>query len=300
LAVPTLCLGEAIVDLICERPVEDFGDAEAFAPHFGGAAANVAVTMAREGAEVALAGGAGDDAWGRWLRRQLGEAGVSLEWFALLEGFATPVAFVVTDADGEPRFQVYGDGIAATVEAVAPRLEEAVGACDALFFGSNTLVGDAERELTMHARHRALEQGRPVVFDPNLRLHRWGGIAEAVGAVNAAVPGAFIVRANRDEAQLMTGRGAPEAAAETLVEAGARLAIVTRGPGGAVLRGEAEADVPGIPAQVVSTVGAGDALMGVILARAALTSFYPPAVAAALPDAVAEAARATERWGALA
>jgi fructokinase len=298
--VPTLCLGEAIVDLICERPVEDLGEADAFVPHFGGAAANVAVTMAREGAEVALAGGAGDDPWGHWLRDRLGRAGVSLEWFELVEGFSTPVAFVAIDAGGEPHFQIYGDGIAATVEAVGPRLEGAVSACDALFFGSNTLVGDAERALTMQARSRALELGRPVVFDPNLRLHRWGGTREAVSAVNEAVPGAFIVRTNHDEAELMTGERGPEAAAEALVAAGARLAIVTRGAEGTVLRGEVEADVPGTPARVVSTVGAGDSLMGVVLARAALGGFDPPAVAAALPEAVAAAARATERWGALA
>jgi fructokinase len=120
-----------------------------------------------------------------------------------------------------------------------------------------------------------------------------------VAAVNAAVPGAFVVRTNSQEAEWMTGERSPEAAAEALVAAGARLALVTRGPDGAVLRGEVEADVPGVPARVVSTVGAGDSLMGVVLARAARSGFDPPAVAAALPDAVARGARATERWGAL-
>ena len=63
-AMRTLLLGEALVDLICERPVAALGDADAFVPHFGGAVANVAVGAARRGADVALAGGAGDDAWG--------------------------------------------------------------------------------------------------------------------------------------------------------------------------------------------------------------------------------------------
>jgi sugar/nucleoside kinase (ribokinase family) len=297
--VPTLCLGEAIVDLVCERPVEDLVEAEAFVPHFGGAAANVAVRVAREGVEIALAGGAGDDPWGHWLRTQLAEAGVGLDWFALVGGFATPVAFVVIDQRGEPSFLVYGDGIAATVQAVGPRLEEAVSDSDALFFGSNTLVGEPERELTMQARDRALELDRPVVFDPNLRLHRWSDVAEAVTAVNAAVPGAFLVRTNREEAELMTEQRSPEDAAQALAAAGARLAIVTRGPDGAVLRGAVEADVPGVPARAVSTVGAGDALMGMVLARAAVAGFQPSAVAAALPEAVAHAAGATEHWGAL-
>ena len=50
---------------------------------------------------------------------------------------------------------------------------------------------------------------------------------------------------------------------------------------------------------MLSTLGAGDVFMGVVLAALGKTDFYPPAIAAALPDAVEEAARACERWGAL-
>ncbi len=97
----------------------------------------------------------------------------------------------------------------------------------------------------------------------------------------------------------MTGEEDPERAAVALLKAGARLVVITLGPGGAILRGELRADVPGIPVEVRSTMGAGDALTGVLLARLALADFYPPALAAALPEAVAEGARACQRWGAL-
>jgi len=40
--VLTLCLGEALVDLVCERPAADLADAGAFVPHPGGAWATVA------------------------------------------------------------------------------------------------------------------------------------------------------------------------------------------------------------------------------------------------------------------
>jgi len=75
--------------------------------------------------------------------------------------------------------------------------------------------------------------------------------------------------------------------------------VVTLGPGGAILRGALRADAPGVPAQVLSTVGAGDALTGVLLGRLALADYDPAAVAAALPEAVAASAKACERWGAL-
>src|SRR2546423_13841432 len=88
--VPTLCLGEAIVDLVCERPVADLAEADAFRPHFGGAAGNVAYTAAAHGAQVALGGGAGDDARGRWLRARLGAGGRGPRWFVLGGGLAPP------------------------------------------------------------------------------------------------------------------------------------------------------------------------------------------------------------------
>lgn len=297
--MPTLCLGEAIVDLVCERPVRDPAEADAFRPHFGGAAGNVAYTAAAMGADVALAGGAGDDPWGRWLRARLEWAGVDLRWFELRGGLATPVALVTSDAAGEPSFSIYGDGIAATIEALTGRVEEAMGASDALFFGTNTMVGDAERELTMAARERALALDRPVVFDPNLRPARWRSEADAAAAANAAVPGAFLVRTNRAEAGAMTREPDPERAAAVLVAGGARLVVVTLGADGAFLRGELQADVPGVRARVRNTVGAGDALMGVLLARLSLAGFHARALAPALPEAVAAAARATERWGAV-
>src|SRR5207244_3019599 len=107
----TLLLGEALVDLICEKPVASLGEADAFAPHFGGAVANVAVGAARQGAAVELAGGAGADAWGDWLRAQLEREGVGLQWFSAIEGIVTPVAFVTVDARGEPTYAIYGDSI---------------------------------------------------------------------------------------------------------------------------------------------------------------------------------------------
>ena len=152
----------------------------------------------------------------------------------------------------------------------------------------------------MAARERALELGRPVLFDPNLRLHRWGIAGAAVERAKACVPGALLVRCNHAEAESMTAESDPARAAAALVDAGARLAIVTKGAEGAVLRGEVDADRAGVPArQVVCAMGAGDVFTGVVLSRLAQTDFHPSAAAQALEEAASEAARATERWGAI-
>jgi sugar/nucleoside kinase (ribokinase family) len=296
--VRILLLGEALVDLVCERPIASLAEADAFVPHPGGAVANVALVAARHGAQVELAGGAGDDEWGVWLQRVLREGGVGTEWFSLLP-LATPLALVAVDAAGEPTFTVYGQDIATTITALGDRAGEAVDACDALFVSSNTLVAEDERAVTMAVRERALTHDKPVVFDPNLRLHRWPTAARAAAAARDVVPGCLLVRCNRAEAEILTGEPDPAAAAEALLAGGAEHVIVTLGRDGAILRGGGlRLDVPGASAETVDTTGAGDTLMGVLLARLAASAFYPPTLAMALPEAVGAAARTTEHYGA--
>jgi sugar/nucleoside kinase (ribokinase family) len=295
----TVCLGEVLVDLICERPLDDVAHGDSFVPHLGGSVANVAVTAARHGARVALASGAGDDPWGRWLRDRLGREGVDLSLFELLPGALTPLAIVAVDDDGEPSCQIYGDAIALAVTALGSRIEQAIRAAAAVFISSGTLIGPEEREVTMRARELALSLGRPVVFAPNLRVHRWRSRAEAAAATNACVPGALLVRAGAAEAAVMTGEEDPERAALALLKAGARMVVITLGPAGAFLRGELRLDVPGHPVTARSRIGAGDVLTGVLLARLATSGYYPAAGAASLPEAVAQSALACEHWGAL-
>jgi fructokinase len=297
--LPTLCLGEALVDLICERPVASLGEADVLVRHFGGAVANVAVVAAQAGAQVVLAGGAGLDDWGWWLRERLALAGVGLSFFELIEGRQTRVAAVTVDEQGDASYQIYGEPLEPVAHALGERIEEAVDASGALFMSSNTLVSSAERAMTMGARELALQRELPVIFDPNLRLHRWRSKADAAASANACVSGALLVRANRAEAALMTGEDDPERAATSLVKAGARMVVITLGRHGAILRGEFHDDVPGVPVQVLSTIGAGDVMTGTLLARLAATNFYPAAVPAGLRDAVADSARACQRWGAL-
>jgi sugar/nucleoside kinase (ribokinase family) len=108
------------------------------------------------------------------------------------------------------------------------------------------------------------------------------------------------VKVSGEEARLLTGESSPAHAAEALASAlGARLVAVTLGAEGVLLRGDARADVPGVPARVVDTTGAGDAVTGVLVAALAASGFDPGAAAEALPHAVAVAARSTEAYGAV-
>jgi sugar/nucleoside kinase (ribokinase family) len=297
--VPVLCLGEALVDLVCERPVDDLAEADVLVPHCGGAIANAAIAAARCGARVALAGGVGDDSWGRWLERRLLAERVDLRFFRRVPGVATPIAFVWVDADGRPEFLVHGHGIEAGMASFRARLGEAMEESDALLLGSNTLVGEAERELSLEACRLARRAGKPIVFDVNLRPHRWSGSQFALELVREVCKGTLLVKANLDEASWVSGSSDPERAAERLLALGCEAAVVTLGADGALLRGGASADVAGVAANVVDTTGAGDVLTGVLVAALERSAFDVSSLEEALRRAVEIAARSTEGWGAV-
>jgi sugar/nucleoside kinase (ribokinase family) len=295
---PIVCLGESLVDLICEREVASLRDADEFHPHLGGALANVAVAAARAGARASLLSGAGGDPWGEWLRDALAGAGIEMEAFALAAGAPTPVAFVTFLPGGEPQFQVYGEGINAAMRATASHADEALSHGSALAFGSNTLVAKPERTLTRRARALALEAGKPVLFDPNLRPTRWEDLDDAIELCRELMRGALMVRTNREEARLLTGEEDPAAAAERICELGATLGVVSLGADGALVRGAASAETPGEEVEVVSTLGAGDAFFGTLAAGLARRGWDARRAGEALPEAVAASAEACTRWGA--
>ena len=142
-----VCLGEAIVDLVCERELDAPGDADASSPTSAAPSPTSPSPLARAGAEAALLGGVGDDPWGRWLRARLEAEGGRLR-LARHRSTASPrrSPSSPSTAEREPTFQVYGEGIADDDAAPAPsasrtRWREA----GALVFGSNTLVGEPER-----------------------------------------------------------------------------------------------------------------------------------------------------------
>ena len=297
-----VCLGEAIVDLVCERELDSSAEADEYRPHFGGALANVAVSAARAGAPVALAGGAGDDEWGRWLRRTLEKEGVDLRWFSLVPGPRTPICFITFDRRREPSFQVYGEGIEASMRSLDGRVADVLAEASALVFGSNTLVGERERELTLHARDVALARRIPVLYDPNLRANRWAAMDGAIELSRLACEGAFVARANLDEARRIARLEAEASAAEVaeaMVGLGARIAVVTVGARGALMRGEASAEVAGVTVDLVSPLGAGDAFMGALAAGFARRGWSAANAPQALAEAVAAGGLACTAWGAL-
>ena len=295
-----VCLGEGLVDLICETPGSSIADADSFKPYFGGALANVAVAASRAGAKAALAGAAGNDEWGSWLLARLERERVDLAHFELLDGEQTPIAFASFDDGANPSFLIYGDAIEIAVAAVGPRLDEALEGAEALVYSSTTLATPQEREVTLRARELALESGVRVCLDPNIRPNRWGGEVEpAANASRALIEGSYLVRTNLEESQAITGADDPRDAAAEIAAMGAELAVVTMGEEGAVIRGACEAELPAPKVDVVSTLGAGDVFMGTFVAGLAERDWDPARAQEALQPALDAAGEACTRWSAL-
>ncbi len=292
---PLICLGEALVDLICPDPVADPAEASRFEAHCGGALANVAVAAARAGAPAGLASACGDDDRGHFLRGRLAAAGVDLTFYGEVPGAPTPFAFAYLDPALEPTFEIHGAGIDAAIASLAGREAEIVAAAGAIVFGSNTLVDERSRKVTAAVCERARRAGVPLLFDPNLRPGRWDDTDGARDRCLPYVAGADVVKCNLGEARWLLGDDGLEGAGDAalaLAALGPALAVVTAGTGPAAARGACSAEATPPDVELVSPLGAGDAFMGTLAAGLHREGFDLAAAGDALAAAAEQGALA--------
>jgi sugar/nucleoside kinase (ribokinase family) len=301
-SAPLICVGEALVDLICPDPLDDPADARRFEVHFGGALANVAVAARRAGASAELAGGCGDDAWGTYLRDRLTAEGVGLAFHSVLPGVPTPFAFATLDRRSEPTFRIQENGIEQGIAGLAGRTEEIVSAAGAIVVGSNTLPGERSREVTLDICREASRAGIPIVLDPNLRPGRWPDLGLARRLTRELAAMATLLKCNSDEARWLAEAEAdaePAAAAEALLELGPELVVVTAGADPAVARGACSAVVDPPQVEVVSPLGAGDVFLGTLAAGIHADGWRLAGAGASMERAAAVAADTCTRLAAV-
>jgi fructokinase len=283
-----VCLGEALVDLVGGEPAASVAAVREFAPAPGGSLANVAAVAARFGARSLFLGGAGDDAWGRWLRERLAAEGVDTSRFVLAEAGETSLAFVAHSPDGEPDFLFY-EGSERPAAHAAGDIEAALaGEPGTLVLGSDTLIGAGERQVTMRAAELGRELGWVVLADPNLRPARWPSADEMAGAVAGLVAAAGVLKCNEAEAFELTGEADAESAARALRERGPVAVIVTRSGRGALLAaGDEPVGVAAPESRALDATGAGDSVTGVLAAAVAArgVAALKPALAVAMRTA---------------
>jgi fructoselysine 6-kinase len=234
----------------------------------GGNAFNVGAQLVDAGVPTAYFGAIGPDAPGRAIARGIHRAGLAPDGLVTRAG-ATAVTRIDVRAGGERVFVSEDFGV--TADYAPGRHELAVIArADWVHLG---MLGDAD---AVRAAIRSSGRPAPVISQDCAVSSGFAGLDVAFGSV---------------------GDG-PEAEArewaESAVAGGARLAVVTRGPAGAIaFDGSTSWTQPASPADVVDTTGAGDAFIaGFIAAR-----LDDASIDAALAAGAARAARACAHRG---
>jgi 2-dehydro-3-deoxygluconokinase len=255
-----LSLGEAMASLRAQGPMRLGGDLRL---SIAGAEANVAIGLARLGADVEWLGVVGDDELGALVVRTLRAEGVRTAHIRTDPDAPTGLIFFEPRLDGLTRVTYRRSGSAgaslspADVDAAfasPPDLVHLTGVTPAL--------GPTCRAAATRAVSGAADAGSRVCLDVNYRRTLWSRVdAAAILAPLAAQ--ADVVLASDDELDLV----APEvpdrteaAAARALLDTGVSEVVVTRGAGGATAyTADGRMDRPAVPVTCVDPVGAGDA-----------------------------------------
>jgi fructokinase len=266
-------LGEVVADVY-----EELTPSEVelqFTARPGGAPANVAVAVAKLGAQASFVGRLGDDLFGEFILRALHAVGV--ETAAVRREpppTRTTLAFVEVSKDGNREFTFYRS-VPAADELLAPediRRESLSGASFANF-GSIPLIKDPVRSAARKFAQLATEMDVPVAFDVNLREHLWNSLDEFREAIEPMLGLATVIKLSADELAPVLGTEDPQEGAGMLLGRGATLALVSMGHQGAfyatkTFHGTAPAFEP---ERVLDATGAGDAFLAATLTHLAET-----------------------------
>jgi ribokinase len=211
----------------------------------GGSAANTIVGLARLGVKTGFIGVVGEDSEGELLLKELRREGVDTEGITRRKGRTGEIIGLV-DNKGERILYAY-PGVNDSLEIDASKLEYAK---KARFLHLSSFVG----EPSYRAQKNILKLKNKISFSPGM-LYAKKGIAE----LRAVVERSEVVFMNREELRLLTGEE-PVQGAERLLEAGAKVVVVTLGGKGCYIASdELKEEVPGYPSDAVDTTGAGDA-----------------------------------------
>jgi fructokinase len=274
-----LCIGEALIDMICTDTGRSLSEGEHFLKKPGGAPTNVAAAVAALGGDVLLAAKVGDDPFGQQLVDVMKSFGVSTVLMSLDKSSFTTFAFVSLMQDGQRDF-VFNRGADGQLSTDDVQ-DISINDVSIVHFGSATAFLPAPlQEAYVHLLHRAREGGQFISFDPNYRSLLFGDKQESfIEQSWIFLKQCHFFKVSEEEAMLLTHQPSVEEAAAVLVEGTRATFAVTLGKEGALLvHAGQRLVVPGIAVQAVDSTGAGDAFVGAVLYQ--LRNFSLPEIQA--------------------
>jgi fructokinase len=260
-------LGEVVADVYREEMPSEVE--MPFTARPGGAPANVAVAVAKLGAEAAFVGRLGEDLFGGFILRALEAEGVDTS--AILRQpppTRTTLAFVEVSENGDREFTFYRS-VPAADELLSPEdiKRESLSGASFVNFGSIPLIKEPVRSATLRFAELANEMDIPVAFDVNLREHLWESVEVARQTVAPVLDLSSVAKLSDDELSPILGVEDPEEAAEILLDRGVSLVLVSMGGEGAFYATrEFVGSLPRFEIdKVVDATGAGDAFLAATL-----------------------------------
>ncbi|NUW37975.1 5-dehydro-2-deoxygluconokinase [Nonomuraea sp. SMC257] len=237
---------------------------ESFGKFLGGSPTNVAVAAARHGLRSAVITATGADPFGAYVRRAIRGFGVDDAYVATVEGAPTPVTFCeIFPPDDFPIYFYRGEhppDLRLTPESLDL---DAIRDATVFWFTATGLSQEPSR--SAHAAALAARRSGWTVFDLDYRPVLWESPEAARRGVREMLPHANVAVGNLDEVENAVGTRDPEAAAQALLDAGMRVAVVKMGPEGVLARSADErAVVEPVKVEVVNGIGAGDAFGGAL------------------------------------
>lgn len=257
-----VALGELLADLTeVKTDADGYPTLEA---HPGGAPANYLAALAKFGAETAMIGKVGADAFGRALRATLEKAGVDTRGVIVDENVFTTLAFVTLDEAGNREFSFARKPGADTRLAEEELDFNIIGASRVFHFGTLSLTDEPARTATKRAVEYAKERGVTVTFDPNLRKPLWRDLNEAKKQMLWGLSQADIVKISDEETDFLFGCSPEDGAARIIDDFGAKLVFATCGEKGCYYKNRnASGSVTALSGvRAVDTTGAGDIFGG--------------------------------------
>ena len=261
-----LCIGEALIDMICTDKGKALSNGDNFLKKPGGAPTNVAAAIAALGGKAELAAKVGTDPFGKHLIDVMQSFGVSTKWVLQDENNFTTFAFVSLMENGERDFYFNrgADGQLSREEVDAIELDE----FSIVHFGSATgfLPGPLQ-EAYQSLLQKSLQQEIFISFDPNYRQllfqhDKQSFIDQSWSFLNSC----HFFKVSDEEAMMLTGRQTVKDAADVFLQKLNTVFAITLGKEGTLLGLNGITEIIGsIDIKPVDTTGAGDAFVGAVL-----------------------------------
>ncbi len=261
-----LCIGEALIDMICTDKGSTLTNGNNFLKKAGGAPTNVAAAIAALGGNAQLAAKVGIDPFGNYLIEVMQSFGIHTQWVLQDEKHFTTFAFVSLMENGERDFYFNRGADGQLTEADIDAIP--ISEFSIIHFGSATafLPGTLQKAY-LHLLHKAIDANIFISFDPNYRhLLFSNNIHSFIQQSWNFIANCSFFKVSDEEAMLLTNTTTVDSAVEVLQKKSSAIFAITLGKEGTLLSINQQTYlIKSISIKPIDTTGAGDAFVGAVL-----------------------------------